>query len=190
MMASLNNVTKSFPFLWCFQRCLNFLGHVASVASVSHMLQSSIGSSCPKSPTRIIEMSPNVLSLGSRPRSLKYALLPCCVRICMRAINAVPMKEISSMISRSTSCQVSSNFRKAAPSSSIFHAALGKTWKDEQAVRAPNPMLNAATPVYAVSSTFAGTFLQGRGCHKVETPLIGNSSATKHIHNHIYIKQT
>ena len=94
------------------------------------------------------------------------------------------------MISRSTSCQVSSNFRKAAPSSSIFHAALGKTWKAEQAVRAPNPMLNAATPVYAVSSTFAGTFLQGRGCHKVEAPLIENSSATQHIHTHTYIKQT
>ena len=125
------------------------------------MLQSSMGSSCPKSPTRIIDISPNVLSLGSIARSLKYALLPCCVRMCMRAKNAVPMKEISSMIKSSTSCQVSSSFRKAAPSSSDFHAALGKTWKAEQEVRAPKPMLNAATPVYAVSSTFAGTFLQG-----------------------------
>ena len=40
----------------------------------------------------------------------------------------------------------------------FLEVAPGMSWKLWQAVRAPKPMLNAATPVYAVSSTVASTY--------------------------------
>ena len=130
------------------------------------------GSSCPRSPTRIIEMSK---SADIRVFSALLAVCPfALLRADMHARKQRRADEgdlVNDQQKQSTSCQVSSNFRKAAPSSSIIHAAL------------------APTPLYAVSPTFAGTFLQGRGCHKVEAPLIENSSATPHIHTRTYINK-
>jgi hypothetical protein len=92
---------------------------------VSHKLQSSIGSSCPKSPTKIIEISPKICLPGGTLVSLKYALLPCWVRKCIFEKSALPMNEISSMMRRATFSHVSSSFRSATPSISGFHCALG-----------------------------------------------------------------
>lgn len=92
---------------------------------VSHKLQSSIGSSCPKSPTKIIEISPKICGPGGTLVSLKYALLPCWVRKCIFVKSALPMNEISSMMRRATFSHVSSSFRSATPSICGFHCALG-----------------------------------------------------------------
>ena len=128
-----------------------------------------MGSSCPKSPTRTMEMLPKVCSFGSRPASLKQRRFACCSRKCMRAKKARPMKDTSSTTSKTTVPQVLSSLRYASPCNSAFHAALGKIWNPEHAVIAPNPMLKAATPVYAVSWIVASTpdsCMRRRACCK------------------------
>ena len=60
-------------------------------------------SSWPKSPTRIMEMSPKPDDFsGSRPLSAKNARFACCNRQCMRWKKALPMKDTSSTIKRTT----------------------------------------------------------------------------------------
>ena len=65
----------------------------------------------------------------------------------MRAKKLRPMKDTSSTMRSTALAQVLSRRFAASPCSSLFHGALGKMWKAEQAVLAPKPMLNAATPV-------------------------------------------
>ena len=101
---------------------------------MSHMLMSSMGSSWPKSPTNMIDEFPKVYSLGSIPASLNWRRFACCSLKCILAKTARPRKEISSTIKSSTLLQVCSKRRKAAPSNSLFQAALGNTWKAEQIV--------------------------------------------------------
>ena len=124
----------------------------------SHKLQSSIGSNCPKSPTKIMDTLPKVKLRGVIAASLKQRRFACCKRMCMRPKKARPMKDISSTMSRTTLFHCSSSRRRASSLSSFFHGAFGKTQNVEQAVLAPKPILNAATPVYAVSSTVASMF--------------------------------
>jgi hypothetical protein len=77
----------------------------------------------------------------------------------MRAKKLVPMKEISSTINKTALRHVRSKRRAASPVSSFFHDWPGAIWKLVHEVLAPKPMLNAAMPVYAVSSTVAHMFL-------------------------------
>ena len=126
IIASWNVSVNSLPKRAWLQRCLIFFGQVAQLLSVSHILQSSIGSNCPKSPTRIMEISPKSFAAGSMLRSVKYGLFACWRRKCMRAKSARPMKDTSSTISKTTLSHVSSRLRRALPSSSCFQAALGK----------------------------------------------------------------
>ena len=75
----------------------------------------------------------------------------------MRWKKARPMNETSSTMSNTAFSHCFSKARNCSPFSSFLNIAFGKMWNAEHAVWAPNPMLNAATPVYAVSSTVALT---------------------------------
>ena len=100
-----------------FPKVALVLGAGLEVASVSQQVQSSMGSSCPKSPTNMMEVFPKAKLLGSRPASLKHRRLPCCMRRCIRAKKALSMKEISSTIRSMHWAHVASSFWKAGPSS-------------------------------------------------------------------------
>ena len=73
----------------------------------------------------------------------------------MRWKKARPMNETSSTMSNTAFSHCFSKARNCSPFSSFLNIAFGKMWNAEHAVWAPNPMLNAATPVYVVSSTVA-----------------------------------